>query len=69
MSDRIIGTVKWFDTKKGYGFIQREGGSDIFVHYSAVQGGGFKNLYEGQQVEMSIEQGPRGLQASQVKPL
>lgn len=66
MSERIIGTVKWFNSGKGYGFIERAEGADVFVHYSAIQGDGFRNLEEGQQVEFSIEEGPKGLQASNV---
>lgn len=66
MSDRIQGTVKWFNSGKGYGFIAREGGEDVFVHYSAIQGDGFRNLEEGQRVEFTIVQGPKGLQASSV---
>jgi cold shock protein len=66
MSDRINGTVKWFNGSKGYGFITREGGPDVFVHFSAVQGEGFKNLEEGQKVEFTVEQGPKGPQASNV---
>jgi cold shock protein len=66
MSERIIGTVKWFNGSKGYGFIERQGGEDVFVHYSAIQSDGYRNLVEGQQVEFSIEKGPKGLQASNV---
>ena len=66
MSDRIIGTVKWFSGSKGYGFLTREGGPDDFVHFSAIQGEGFKNLEEGQKVEFTVEQGPKGPQASNV---
>ena len=66
MSDRITGTVKWFNGSKGYGFISREGGPDVFVHFSAIQGDGFKNLDEGQQVEFEVEQGPKGPQAVNV---
>ena len=66
MSERIIGTVKWFNNAKGYGFLAQEEGDDVFVHYSAIQGDGFKTLEEGQQVEFSIEDGPKGLQASNV---
>ncbi len=66
MSDRIIGTVKWFNGSKGYGFITHEGGPDVFVHFSAIQGEGFKNLEEGQKVEFTVEQGPKGPQASNV---
>ena len=66
MSERIIGTVKWFNGSKGYGFLTREGGPDVFVHFSAIQGEGFKNLEEGQKVEFAVEQGPKGPQASNV---
>jgi CspA family cold shock protein len=66
MSERVLGTVKWFNSSKGYGFIEREDGDDVFVHYSAIVGEGFKNLDEGQRVEFSIEQGPKGLQAANV---
>lgn len=66
MSDRIIGTVKWFNGEKGYGFIEREGGADVFVHFSAIQGEGFKNLNEGQKVEFAVEAGAKGSQASNV---
>ncbi|MBI5934990.1 MAG: cold-shock protein [Chloroflexi bacterium] len=66
MSERIIGTVKWFNGSKGYGFIEREGGKDVFVHFSAIQSEGFKNLNEGQKVEFTVEQGPKGPQASNV---
>ena len=66
MSERITGTVKWFNGSKGYGFIEREGGDDVFVHYSAIQVEGYKNLEEGQRVEFSVEKGPKGLQATNV---
>ncbi len=66
MSERITGTVKWFNGGKGYGFIAREGGEDVFVHYSAIQIDGYKNLEEGQRVEFSVEKGPKGLQATNV---
>ena len=69
MSERVIGTVKWFNGGKGYGFISREGGPDVFVHFSAIQGEGYRNLEEGQKVEFSIENGPKGLQASNVVPV
>jgi cold shock protein len=69
MSDRIIGTVKWFNGGKGYGFLTHEGGADVFVHYSAIESDGYRSLTEGQKVEFSIEQGPKGLQASKVVPL
>jgi len=69
MSDRIQGTVKWFNGSKGYGFIAREGGEDVFVHHSAILAEGFRNLEEGQRVEFSVVQGPKGLQAASVTVL
>jgi cold shock protein len=69
MSERIVGTVKWFNGSKGYGFISREGGEDVFVHFSAIQSEGYRNLMEGQKVEFSVEKGPKGLQAANVVPL
>jgi CspA family cold shock protein len=66
MNERVTGTVKWFNATKGYGFIERQGGPDIFVHYSAIQTDGYRTLQEGQTVEFSIEQGPKGLQAARV---
>jgi CspA family cold shock protein len=66
MSERETGTVKWFNGGKGYGFITREGGPDVFVHFSQIQGEGFRNLEEGQTVEFSVEQGQKGLQAANV---
>jgi CspA family cold shock protein len=66
MSDRETGTVKWFNGAKGYGFIAREEGEDVFVHFSAIRGEGFRNLEEGQTVEFSVEQGRKGLQAADV---
>jgi CspA family cold shock protein len=63
---RITGKVKWFNNAKGYGFIEREGGSDVFVHYSAIQGSGFRSLEEGQNVEFEIVDGPKGPQAGNV---
>ncbi len=66
MSDRVLGTVKWFNGDKGYGFIEREDGEDVFVHYSAISAEGFRTLEEGQQVEFTVEQGPKGLQAANV---
>ena len=68
MSDRIVGTVKWFNATKGYGFIGRDGGEDVFVHFSAIQMEGYKRLTEGQKVEFSVENGPKGLQAANVTP-
>lgn len=69
MEDKEAGTVKWFSNDKGYGFISREQGDDVFVHYSAVQGGGFKTLNEGQRVEFRVEEGPKGLRATDVVPI
>jgi CspA family cold shock protein len=69
MSERITGTVKWFSRTKGYGFITQPDGPDVFVHYSAIAGEGFRNLDEGQQVEFTVQQGPKGLQAADVRPL
>ncbi len=66
MSERITGTVKWFNASKGYGFIERPGGPDVFVHFSAIQADGYRTLHEGQVVEFTIEQGPKGLQAANV---
>jgi CspA family cold shock protein len=63
---RITGKVKWFNNAKGYGFIEREGGSDVFVHYSAISGNGFRSLGEGQAVEFEIVDGPKGPQAGNV---
>jgi CspA family cold shock protein len=69
MSERIIGTVKWFNGSKGYGFLAQEGGEDVFVHYSAINMEGYRTLDEGQRVEFSIEEGPKGLQAVNVIPI
>jgi len=66
MSERIIGTVKWFNESKGFGFISREGGEDVFVHFSAINADGFRTLAEGQKVEFSIEESPKGPQAVNV---
>jgi CspA family cold shock protein len=66
MSERITGTVKWFNGSKGFGFLARDGGADVFVHFSAIQGDGFKNLEEGQKVEFAVENGPKGPQATNV---
>jgi CspA family cold shock protein len=63
------GTVKWFSPEKGYGFISRSDGDDVFVHFSAIEGEGYRNLEEGQAVEFEVTQGPKGLQASSVRPV
>ena len=68
MSDRITGTVKWFNDDKGFGFIEREGGEDVFVHYSSIRGEGFKSLQEGHKVEFVLGQGQKGPQALDVTP-
>lgn len=67
MSEREIGTVKWFDSKKGYGFIARESGKDIFVHYSAIVAEGFRDLMEGDRVEFTVVQGQKGPAAADVR--
>ena len=69
MSERIVGTVKWFNGSKGYGFIARDGGEDVFVHFSAIQSEGYRTLEEGQKVEFSVQTGPKGLQAADVVKL
>lgn len=66
MSELNTGRVKWFNEAKGFGFIARENGSDVFVHYSAINGSGFRTLTEGQEVQFSITQGPKGPQAENV---
>ena len=63
---RKTGQVKWFNDLKGFGFITQEGGEDVFVHYSAIEGDGFRTLIEGQPVEFDVSEGPKGLQASKV---
>jgi CspA family cold shock protein len=69
VTEKENGTVKWFNAGKGYGFIAREAGEDVFVHHSAIEEEGFRSLDEGQQVEFNVEQGPKGLQATHVRPL
>lgn len=69
MSDRMVGTVKWFNSGKGYGFLSQENGADVFVHFTAIRSDGFRTLEEGQRVEFSVEQGPKGLQAKDVVPV
>lgn len=66
MPERVTGTVKWFSRQKGYGFIELEDGEDVFVHFSAIRGTGFRNLYEGERVEFTIEDSPKGPQAADV---
>ena len=66
MSERVAGTVKWFDSSKGYGFISRNGADDIFVHFKAIRGEGYRSLEEGQQVEFSVVDGQKGKQADDV---
>ena len=67
MSERETGTVKWFNGQKGYGFISRDSGGDVFVHYSAISGHGFRNLVEGERVEFKVEQGQKGPAAADVR--
>ncbi|WP_435948962.1 cold-shock protein [Psychrobacter sp. DM8] len=69
MSDREQGTVKWFNDAKGFGFIQRDGGEDIFVHFRAIQGDGYRSLKDGEKVEFSVVEGDKGLQAEDVRKL
>ncbi len=66
MSETVKGTVKWFNEARGYGFLSQPEGEDIFVHYTSIQGNGFRTLKEGQEVEFTVERGPKGLQASNV---
>ena len=67
MSDRQTGTVKWFNDAKGFGFVTQENGPDLFVHFRAIQGTGFKTLKEGQKVQFEVTQGPKGKQASNIQ--
>ena len=69
MSERLAGTVKWFNASKGFGFIARDGGADVFVHHSAIQSEGYRQLEEGQRVEFEVETGPKGLKAVNVQTL
>ena len=69
MSDRVTGTVKWFNNAKGFGFITRDEGDDVFVHFRSIQGEGYKTLDEGQTVEFNLTQGPKGFQAEEVRKL
>ena len=69
MSDRQVGTVKWFNDAKGFGFLSRADGDDVFVHFRAIQGSGFKSLQEGQSVSFVAVQGQKGMQADEVQPL
>ncbi len=64
MAEREVGSIKWFDGKKGFGFINRENGDDVFVHYSAIEGEGYRVLKDGQKVEFEVVQGKKGLEAS-----
>ena len=69
MNERETGTVKWFNDKKGYGFIERENGTDVFVHFSAIEGDGFKSLREGERVDFVVEMGQKGPSAVHVRKL
>lgn len=69
MSDREVGTVKWFNNRKGFGFVQRSNGDDVFVHYRSISGSGYKSLDEGQAVEFTLKEGEKGLQAEEVRPV
>ncbi|MEZ4832663.1 MAG: cold-shock protein [Caldilineaceae bacterium] len=68
-NEQVLGTVKWFNATKGYGFIERDGGPDVFVHHSSIQVQGYASLDEGQKVEFQVEQGPKGPNAVNVVPL
>lgn len=67
MAERKVGAVKWFNSTKGFGFISQDNGEDVFVHFQSIVGDGYKTLKENQKVEFSITQGPKGLQAAEVK--
>jgi CspA family cold shock protein len=67
MSEKVTGTVKWFNSSKGFGFISREGGDDVFVHFQAIVSDGYRSLQEGQKVEFTVTQGQKGPQAQEVK--
>ena len=69
LDERIVGIVKWFNSAKGYGFLGRDEGDDVFVHFSAIQMNGYRRLEKDQKVEFSVEEGPKGLQAANVIPL
>lgn len=69
MSNTVTGTVKWFNESKGFGFLEQQGGADVFAHFSAIQGDGFKTLAEGQAVQFTITQGPKGPQAENIVPV
>ncbi len=69
MAERVTGTVKWFDSKKGFGFLSRENDEDVFVHYSALSGDGYRVLEEGQKVEFEVVEGRKGFEASNVTPV
>ncbi|RMH45847.1 MAG: cold-shock protein [Gammaproteobacteria bacterium] len=69
MSNKTIGSVKWFNEAKGFGFIEQENGPDVFAHFSNISGGGFRTLAEGQRVEFTVAQGPKGLQAENITVL
>ena len=69
MSEKVTGKVKWFNEAKGFGFIERESGADVFAHFSAIQGTGFKTLTEGQAVEFTVTQGQKGPQAENIVPI
>ena len=69
MSERVTGTVKWFNDQKGFGFLSQEGGADVFVHHSAIQSEGFRSLAEGDRVEFSVEDGPKGPAAADVRKI